>query len=116
VPIPINFVANEIRPTLLGEQALEEMAEAAAQVPEMTLVGHAAQRGGTHEDNMELSRRRVIFVRDKLVEKGVKARITIEWKGDTEPFDVSVLPDPDTLTQDDILQLNDRVVWKWQAQ
>jgi outer membrane protein OmpA-like peptidoglycan-associated protein len=115
VPLPINFVANDTRLTAAGELALEELAEAAAQMPEMTLVGHAAPRGGSHEDNMELSRRRVIAVRNKLVEKGVKARITIEWKGDSEPFDVSVLPG-DTLSRDDILQLDDRVEWRRQAQ
>jgi outer membrane protein OmpA-like peptidoglycan-associated protein len=38
-----------------------------------------------------LSRRRVIAVRDALVKGGMTARITIQWKGDQEPFDVSVL-------------------------
>jgi len=41
---------------------------------------------------MELSWRRVIAVGDRLVENGVKAQVTIEWKGDLEPFNASVLP------------------------
>jgi outer membrane protein OmpA-like peptidoglycan-associated protein len=110
IPIPILFVANEVAFTPTGEETLLELIEAAKEVRTMKLVGHAAARG-TSEANMELSRRRVIAVRDRLVLSGATARITIEWKGDHEPFDVSVLPDTIRLDPDDILQLNDRVEW-----
>jgi outer membrane protein OmpA-like peptidoglycan-associated protein len=111
VPIPIQFAANLTAFTPLGERALQELVEAAKQIPALTLVGHVAPRGRTREDNMDLSRRRVIAVRDKLVENGVKAEIAIAWKGDTEPFDVSALPDGGQLSQDEIWQLDDRVEW-----
>jgi outer membrane protein OmpA-like peptidoglycan-associated protein len=110
VPIPINFYYNDIRFTPNGEEAMKELAEAAAQVQMMTLVGHADPRG-THEYNMDLSRRRVMAVRDKLMEKGVKAQIMIKAEGDRQPFDVSVLPDAGKLSQEDIWQLDRRVEW-----
>jgi outer membrane protein OmpA-like peptidoglycan-associated protein len=58
VPIPIQFVANQTALTPTGEHAMQELIEAAKQATTMTLVGHAAPRG-THEDNVDLSRRRV---------------------------------------------------------
>jgi outer membrane protein OmpA-like peptidoglycan-associated protein len=110
VPIPINFYYNDIRFTPNGEQAMQELAEAAAQVPTMKLVGHADPRGNP-QYNMDLSKRRVMAVRDELGKKGVKAKIMIEWKGDQQPFDVSVLPDADKLSQEDVWQLDRRVEW-----
>jgi hypothetical protein len=109
LPIPINFVANQSTFTPSGEEAMQELIEFAKQMLALKLVGHTAPRGGTYEDNMDLSRRRVIAVRDKLVESGVTAEITIAWKGDTEPFDVSLLPYAYQWSQDEIWQLDDRV-------
>jgi outer membrane protein OmpA-like peptidoglycan-associated protein len=109
LPIPINFVANQTTFTPSGEEAMQELIEFAKQMLALKLVGHTAPRGGTYEDNMDLSRRRVIAVRDKLVESGVTAEITIAWKGDTEPFDVSALPYAGQLSQDEIWKLDDRV-------
>jgi outer membrane protein OmpA-like peptidoglycan-associated protein len=109
VPVPIQFVANRTVFTPSGERALQELIEAAKRMPALTLIGHVAPRGRTHEENMDLSRRRVIAVRDKLVESGVRAEITIAWKGDMEPFDVRALPDAGQLSQDEIWQLDDRI-------
>jgi outer membrane protein OmpA-like peptidoglycan-associated protein len=114
VLLPIQFVANLTEITPSGERALEELSEAAKQMPVLTLVGHVAPRGRTQKENMELSLRRVIAVRDKLVENGVRAEITIAWKGDMEPFDVSALPV--ALSLDEIWQLEDRVEWAGPAQ
>jgi outer membrane protein OmpA-like peptidoglycan-associated protein len=111
VSIPIHFAASQTTFTPAGEQALQELVEAAKRMSALTLVGHAAPRGRTHEDNMNLSRRRVIAVRDKLVENDVRAEITIAWRGDLEPFDVSALPDSGQLSQDEIWRLDDRVEW-----
>jgi outer membrane protein OmpA-like peptidoglycan-associated protein len=111
VPIPVVFYPDETRFTPLGEQAVLEMAEAAKQTQEVTLISHVAPRGHTHEYNMELSRRRVVALRERLVKEGVKARIVVQWRGDLEPFDVSVLPDTSVLTQEEIWQLDDRVEW-----
>ena len=110
-PSPIMFVANETTFTPLGIYALRSLILLAKHVPAITLIGHASSRGGPHEGNMELSRRRVIAVRDTLMENGAKAEIRIEWKGDLEPFDTSVLPGPAgrSWTQDEIRQLDDRV-------
>jgi outer membrane protein OmpA-like peptidoglycan-associated protein len=107
-PLPINFVANRTAFTPVGEQALKELVETAREVTAMTLIGHAASRGRTHKHNLDLSRRRVMAVRDRLVRSGVKARITVAWRGDREPFDVGALPDH-PLSRQEIWQLNDRV-------
>jgi hypothetical protein len=111
VPVPIQFVANRTAFTPSGGRALQELIEAAKRMPALTLVGHVAERGRTHKENMDLSRRRVIAVRDKLVGSGVRAEITIAWKGDTEPFDVSALPGAGQLSQDEIWRLDDRIEW-----
>jgi outer membrane protein OmpA-like peptidoglycan-associated protein len=111
VPVPIEFVANRTDFTPSGERALQELIEAAKRMPALTLVSHVAPRGRSHEENMDLSRRRVIAVRDNLLENGVRAEITIAWKGDMEPFDLTALPNAGQLSQDEIWQLDDRVEW-----
>jgi len=110
VPIPINFYTNETRFTPLGEKALQELAQAAQaeQVRTMRLVGHADPRGAA-QHNMELSRQRVEAVRDQLLRQGIRAQITIEWKGAQQPFDVGVLPYRPS--QEEIWQLDRRVEW-----
>lgn len=110
VPMPINFVYNEAAFTPAGEDAMKELIEAANQVETMKLVGHADPRG-TPEYNMNLSMRRVMAVQSRLTQANVKARITVKWVGANEPFDVSVLPDGDKLSQEDVWQLDRRVVW-----
>ena len=110
VPMPINFVYNQTAFTPAGEEAIQELIEAAKQVPTMKLVGHTDPRGAP-EYNMNLSKGRVLAVRDRLVQAGVKAQIVVQWKGAGEPFDWSVLPDGDKLSQEEIWQLDRRVVW-----
>jgi outer membrane protein OmpA-like peptidoglycan-associated protein len=110
VPIPINFMFNQATFTPLGEQAMKELIDAAREAPAMTLVGHADPRG-TAEYNMALSRDRVMAVRERLIREGVKARITVQWKGASQPFDTGTLPDPGALTQEEIWQLDRRVEW-----
>jgi outer membrane protein OmpA-like peptidoglycan-associated protein len=110
VPMPINFVYNQTTFTPAGEDAIKELIDAAKQVTAMKLVGHTDPRGGP-EYNVKLSRDRVMAVRDRLVQAGVKAQITVKGVGADEPFDVSVLPDGDKLSQEEIWQLDRRVVW-----
>jgi outer membrane protein OmpA-like peptidoglycan-associated protein len=111
VPVPINFEYDRATFTANGEQAMQELIEAAKDVDGMTLVGHTDQKG-SNEYNMDLSKRRALAVRERLVSAGIPAgKIKVEWKGKTEPFDVSVLPDPGGLSDDDIRQLDRRVVW-----
>jgi len=114
VPIPINFYTNETRFTPTGDRAMQELVEAVAaeHVQTMKLIGHADPRG-TPQYNMDLSRRRVEAVRDKLLQElqrqGIRADIRIDWKGAQQPFDVSVLPY--TPSQEEIWQLCRRVEW-----
>jgi outer membrane protein OmpA-like peptidoglycan-associated protein len=111
VPIPINFVTDQAALTQLGQQAMQEMIDAAKQASTtIKLVGHADPRG-SHDHNWWLSKARVEAVRNILVQNGVTANIEIAWKGDQEPFDTSALPDADQLSSDDKYQLDRRVVW-----
>jgi outer membrane protein OmpA-like peptidoglycan-associated protein len=108
--VPVNFFTGETRFTPAGAAALAELAEAIKEqeVHEFKLVGHADPRGNA-QFNLDLSKRRAQAVRDELVNRGIQARITIEGKGDTEPFDVSVLGRP--VSQDEAWQLDRRVEW-----
>jgi outer membrane protein OmpA-like peptidoglycan-associated protein len=108
VPIPINFYTNETRFTPVGVKAMELLVEAGKRERTMMLVGHADPRGRP-EYNLDLSRRRVIAVRDELVRRGVAAEIRTDAKGASQPFDARVLPNFDQLTQEDIWQLDRRV-------
>jgi outer membrane protein OmpA-like peptidoglycan-associated protein len=110
VPVPVNFYTNETRLTPTGEKAMQELAEAAKTVRSMKLIGHADPRGSA-EYNIDLSRRRVEAVRTELLRQGVNADIKIEWKGAAQPFNVSVLPNADILSQEEIWQLDRRVEW-----
>jgi outer membrane protein OmpA-like peptidoglycan-associated protein len=111
-PVPINFVYDSTEFTENGRQAMTELAKAVQEAQQITLVGHTDQKG-SQEYNMDLSKRRAIAVRDKLVSAGIPAsKIKVEWKGKSEPFDVSVLPDPGALSDADIQQLDRRVVLK----
>jgi outer membrane protein OmpA-like peptidoglycan-associated protein len=114
VPIPINFYTNETRFTPTGERALQELAQAVQeqQVRSLRLVGHADPRG-TSQYNMDLSRRRVEAVRDELRRRGIRAAITIDWKGAQQPFDVTVLPYKPS--PEEVWQLDRRVEWAREA-
>jgi outer membrane protein OmpA-like peptidoglycan-associated protein len=116
VPLPINFYKDQATFTPSGEEEMKQLIEAAKEVPTMTLVGHADPTGPSRnrrEYNMELSRRRVEAVRDRLVNEHAKTRdqITIRWMGDTQEADVSVLPGGDQMSLEDRYQLDRRVEW-----
>jgi outer membrane protein OmpA-like peptidoglycan-associated protein len=110
VPIPVNFYTNETRFTPTGEKAMQELAEAAKTMRMMKLVGHADPRG-TAEHNIDLSKRRVEAVRAELLRQGIRAEISIDWKGASQPFNVGVLPNADRLSREEIWQLDRRVEW-----
>jgi outer membrane protein OmpA-like peptidoglycan-associated protein len=113
VSIPINFYTNATRFTPTGLKAMQLLAEVAKQQPAMTLVGHADPRTppGKPDYNMELSRQRAMAVRDELLRNGVTADIKVDWKGASQPFKASLLPNADLLTEEDIWQLDRRVEW-----
>lgn len=93
VPVPINFVFGTDKFTPAGEQMAKELADVLLeQKPtEITLVGHTDPIG-TAEANMALSDRRVRAVARYLGSQGVKLTVNIVPKGESDPFDVSVLP------------------------
>jgi outer membrane protein OmpA-like peptidoglycan-associated protein len=84
VPMPINFVFNKATFTPAGEEAMQELIEAAKHVTTMKLVGHTDPRG-TDEYNLILSTDRVTAVRDRLVKAGIKAQITVKGVGRVAP-------------------------------
>lgn len=110
VPLPVRFFTNEARFTPDGEAAVEELAKAAIEqnLTTMTLVGHADPRG-TDAHNLDLSKRRVEAVQSELQRRGVRARISVSWKGAREPFDASVLPYRPS--QEEVWGLDRRVEW-----
>jgi outer membrane protein OmpA-like peptidoglycan-associated protein len=110
VPLPISFYPGETRFTPAGESEVAALAAVVRNrdVPPFELVGHTAP-GENSQLNMDLSLRRAEAVRDALLRGGVKARITVRGKGDTEPFDVSALVRP--LSGDEAWQLDRRVEW-----
>jgi outer membrane protein OmpA-like peptidoglycan-associated protein len=120
VPVPIQFQYDKADFTQIGRQTMQELVDAAQQIQQMTaaagtvptmrLVGHADPRGD-HRRNMELSKFRVLAVRDELVRQGVKADFKIEWVGDQEEFNWRLLPNASTMTDEDRYQLDRRVEW-----
>lgn len=110
VPVPINFFTNEARFTPEGEQAFAELVDVVKEqgVRTMKLVGHADPRG-SEQHNMDLSRRRAEAVRDNLLGQGIKAQITIDWKGSQQPFNIGALAF--TPTQEQVWMFDRRVEW-----
>lgn len=110
VPLPVRFVTDEARFTPDGEKAVGELAQAISEqnLPSIKLVGHADARGSAPH-NLDLSKRRVEAVRSELQRRNVKARIDVEWRGSTQPFDLSVLPVRPS--QDEGWALDRRVEW-----
>ena len=101
VPVPINFIFGTDKFTPAGEQMAKELADVLLeQKPkEITLVGHTDPIG-TAEANMALSDRRVRAVARYLGSQGVKLTVNIVAKGESDPFDVSVLPVKPTQDQE----------------
>jgi outer membrane protein OmpA-like peptidoglycan-associated protein len=117
LPLPINFVFDRAEFTENGEKAMLELIEFAKQVPAMTLVGHADPQGQGDQRtrfryNQDLSMRRAYAVQKRLLDNGVRGKITVLWKGDTEQIDVSALPGSENMSQEDIYQLDRRVEFR----
>lgn len=112
VPLPVNFVFAKTEFTPVGQAAADDLAKAIAElgVQSFTLVGHADPIGGKGY-NLTLSRERAERLREYLLEKlasaGAKPEIRTTGVGDTEPFDISVLPAQPS--QDEIYALDRRV-------
>jgi outer membrane protein OmpA-like peptidoglycan-associated protein len=110
VPLPVNFYWNETRFTRAGEQALDELAQAAQeqQVHTIRLVGHADPTGNA-QYNMDLSKRRVEAVRDALRSRGIHVNFDLAWRGAQEPIDPKNLDFAPT--RDELYALDRRVEW-----
>jgi outer membrane protein OmpA-like peptidoglycan-associated protein len=107
VPVPITFEYAKISFTLIGEQAVRELAEALKEQrpTHIILVGHTDVRG-SDETNMKLSVARAEAVAAYLKEAGVGTVIDTKGVGSSEPVK---LLDSSGLTQEDIYALNRRV-------
>lgn len=110
IPVPINFETASAKMTAIGEQAAEELAAAikAQQPGEVTIVGHADERG-SDSYNMGLSEKRARAVKDYLVRHGVNATIKVVAKGKRDPLQ---LDDTAGMSKEDTWALNRRVEWR----
>ncbi|MBR1208889.1 MULTISPECIES: OmpA family protein [unclassified Bradyrhizobium] len=110
IPVPINFETASAKMTAIGEQAAEELAAAikAQQPAEVTIVGHADERG-TDTYNMGLSEKRARAVKDYLTSHGVNAVIKVVAKGKRDPLQID---DTSGMSKEDIWALNRRVEWR----
>jgi outer membrane protein OmpA-like peptidoglycan-associated protein len=108
IPVPINFETASTNFTAIGAKAFEELYDALSgqEIREVTLIGHADQRG---EDgyNMRLSEARVKRVAEELRRKGLNISMKVEWMGKRQPLDISALPFRPNETE--MLALNRRV-------
>lgn len=110
IPVPINFETASAKMTTIGEQAAEELAAAikAQQPGEVTIVGHADERG-SDSYNMGLSEKRARAVKDYLVSHSVNAVIKVVAKGKRDPLQIE---DKSGMSKEDIWALNRRVEWR----
>jgi len=85
--IPVTFKFDSTEFTDEGMKAADDLFAQlkAKQEPAITLIGHTDPKG-TDAYNMELSDRRAAAVRDFLVSKGYSGAITVEGRGEREPF------------------------------
>ena len=97
VPLPVNFVFAKTDFTPVGQAAADDLAKAIAElgVHSLKLIGHADPVGDKNY-NLVLSRQRAERLRDyllaKLASAGAAPVIHTAGVGDTQPFDISVLP------------------------
>jgi outer membrane protein OmpA-like peptidoglycan-associated protein len=107
IPVPIQFVYRRATFTDQGDRAAHLLLEflKASRIEEVTLSGHADERG-TEELNMRLSRERLEAVRDYLREGGYEGRFVLIPKGESEPF---TGVDRHTVAIEDLYQLDRRV-------
>jgi outer membrane protein OmpA-like peptidoglycan-associated protein len=110
IPVPINFETASAKMTASGEQAAEELAAAikAQQPTEVTIVGHADERG-SDSYNMGLSEKRARAVKDYLTSHGVNAVIKVVAKGKRDALQIE---DSSGMSKEDIWALNRRVEWR----
>jgi outer membrane protein OmpA-like peptidoglycan-associated protein len=110
VPLPIQFETASAVLAPIGQKAAAELLEALkSQNPgQLTLVGHADERGGDAY-NLRLSEERVKTVKKFLQENGIGAQITTIGKGKHEPINAAAMSD---LTREEIWALNRRVEWR----
>jgi outer membrane protein OmpA-like peptidoglycan-associated protein len=110
-PLPIKFKYGEATFTDNGEQAIQELIEAAKDVPMMTVVGHTDEHG-SHDFNWKLSWDRAWAVKNRLVKAGIpEGRIKVDGRGKTQLLDMSGVPGANTFSPPEIDQLNRRVEW-----
>ena len=107
IPIPIQFIYREAEFTEEGSEAVRLLLEylKVSGRDAVRLSGHADERG-SHDLNMELSRRRLEAVRDYLRTQGFSGRFELEPKGETEPFQGV---DRATMPAEQLYQLDRRV-------
>ena len=95
IPLPINFFTGETRFTPAGSAEVAELAQAVKEqdIHAFKLVGtcRPAREGSRQHGPIEAARG---GRSGRAVKKGIQARITIEGKGDTEPYNVSLLRRP----------------------
>ena len=97
VPLPVNFVFGKTDFTPVGQSAADDLANAIAElgVQSLTLIGHADPIGDKNY-NLTLSRQRAERLREyllaRLASAGAAPVIHTTGVGDTQPFDISVLP------------------------
>jgi outer membrane protein OmpA-like peptidoglycan-associated protein len=112
VPLPVNFVFGKTDFTPIGQAAADDLATAIAEggVQSLTLIGHADPVGDKNY-NLVLSRQRADRLRNyllgKLASAGAAPVIHTTGVGDTQPFDISVLPVQPS--QEEIYALDRRV-------
>ncbi|PWT89664.1 MAG: hypothetical protein C5B56_06705 [Proteobacteria bacterium] len=110
VPLPIQFETASAKLSAVGESAAAELLAALRQQQpaQLTLVGHADERGG-EAYNLDLSERRVKAVRAFLMEQGITAEITAIGKGKSEPLQS---PSLSGLSREEKWALDRRVEWR----
>jgi outer membrane protein OmpA-like peptidoglycan-associated protein len=110
VPLPIQFETASAVLSPIGQKAAEELLEAlrTQQPTQLTIVGHADERGGDAY-NLRLSDNRVKAVKKFLQDGGIQATITTLGRGKRESLK---LEDTSDLTQEEIWALNRRVEWR----
>jgi outer membrane protein OmpA-like peptidoglycan-associated protein len=110
VPLPIQFETASAVLSPVGQKAAEELLDAlrTQQPKQLTIVGHADERGGDAY-NLRLSEDRVKTVKKFLQDGGIQATITTLGRGKREPLK---LEDTSDLTREEMWALNRRVEWR----
>lgn len=105
VPLPITFRTNSGEFDKMGRRYVEEMAEFLhQQKPDsITISAHTDERG-KEAHNFSLSKQRGEAVRDFLRDRGFKGDITVNAKGESQPYSP-----PGQHSQKEIWRLNRRV-------